>query len=882
MAENEMPKAYDPKAVEDAIYDAWEKSGFFNPDKLPARNQKGNPFTTMMPPPNVTGVLHLGHVWENALMDTMARFERMRGKKVLIVPGTDHAALPTHAKVEKMLIAQGMKNPRKELGRERLVAKIREFAEQSRATILMQIKKIGTSCDWSRLAYTFDEERGRAVNEMFRRMYEDGLIYRGSRVVNWSVKGQSTCSDDEVVHVERPAKLYTFKYGKDFPIAIASTRPETKLGDTAVAVHPADKRYKKFVGKIFRVDVGAARPLEIKIIADESIDRNFGTGALGVTPAHSPVDFEMYEKQKAKGDPIGLVAVIGTHGKMTAAAGKEFQGLTVEDAREKFISWLKKNNLLEKEEEITQNVGTSDRFGDVIEAIPLTQWWLDMNKKIPGRGKNLKDIMREALTEDKIIITPERFKKIYLDRVANLRDWCLSRQIWWGHRIPVWYRGDAVRVSASSPGAGWEQDPDTLDTWFSSGLWTFSTLGWPDKTADLKTFHPTDWMQMGYEIIYLWMMRMILMSGYALKQIPFQEVYLHGILRDESGKKFSKSAGNTVDPLEIIEKYGTDALRWSVLAGTTPGNDARFYYEKIEGARNLVNKIWNISRYILSNVAEGFSPPPNDGNLKVSATPKTQTLADRWILARLNHVTQSVTTKLADHEFSLAGDELREFTWGDLADWYLEIAKVEGVKTGILRHVLETILKIWHPFLPFITESIWQKMGHKDLLMIAEWPKAVKATVPKEFEVVREVMTAVRSLRAAYHVEPARTVDVVLSAGAHQQVLDEQSDVIRHLGRISTLAVEKKAKKPAGAAGAVVKGVEVFVQLAGVVDLEKEKKRLSAERENLARYAASLEKKLGNGEFAAKAPPAVVAAEKEKFAHAREELQKLEAQIQSL
>jgi valyl-tRNA synthetase len=415
------------------------------------------------------------------------------------------------------------------------------------------------------------------------------LIYRGHRVVNWSVKGQSTCSDDELVYVERPAKLYTFKYSKDFPIAIASTRPETKLGDTAVAVHPKDKRYKKYIGQTFTVDVGAAEPLSIKIIADEGVDKDFGTGALGVTPAHSPIDYEMYERQKAAGDPIGLIQVIGADGKMTAAAGADYEGLTGEEAREKFVLWLRTQGLLEKEEDIVQNVGTSDRFKDVVEALPMTQWFVAVNKEIPGRGKTLKDLMREAVTKghnndpkQKVHITPDRFEKIYFNWINNLRDWCISRQIWWGHRIPVWYKGTELYCGLEAPqGSGWAQDSDTLDTWFSSGLWTFSTLGWPDVTKELKTFHPTTWMQMGYEILFFWVARMILMSTYILDQIPFHDVYIHGLVRNKEGKKFSKSDGNTLDPLRVIEQYGTDALRYSLIAGISPGNDLRFYEEKV-------------------------------------------------------------------------------------------------------------------------------------------------------------------------------------------------------------------------------------------------------------------------------------------------------------
>ena len=649
---SEMAKAYEPQGVEDALYKLWMDSGYFNPDNL-----SGDPYSIMMPPPNVTGVLHLGHALENSLMDAMARYQRLQGKKVLFVPGTDHAAIATQAKVEKLLIEKGISNPRRQLGRKGLVDEIKKFAEQSKATILNQVQKVGSSCDWSRLAYTFDDERNAAVKELFVRMYNDGLIYRGYRVVNWSVKGQSTCSDDEIVTIERTSVLYTFKYSKDFPIRISSTRPETKLGDTAVAVHPTDKRYKKFVGQTFTVDVGAAQPLSIRVIADENVDPKFGTGALGVTPAHSAIDFAMYEKQKAASQPIGIVQVIGADGRMTAEAGS-YAGFTAEEAREKFVEWLRTNDLLESEEETVQNVGTSDRYGDVIEAIPMTQWWLDMNKVIPSRGKTLRDLMREAVTTglngdaaQKVTITPDRFTKLYLDRVENLRDWCLSRQLWWGHRIPAWYRDEEIFVGKEAPaGEGWVQDEDTLDTWFSSGTWTFSTLGWPEKTPDLKTYHPTSWITMGYEILYLWLMRMILTSAYALEEIPFTNAYIHGILRDKDGKKFSKSSGNGIDPIEVIGQYGCDSLRVSLLSGISPGNDSRYYTEKIEGSRNLVNKLWNVSRFI--DMSTG-------GLRHIEKQPDPETLADYWIFERFSEVAGKVGYLMERYDFSLAAETLR-------------------------------------------------------------------------------------------------------------------------------------------------------------------------------------------------------------------------------
>ncbi|MBU1895576.1 valine--tRNA ligase [Patescibacteria group bacterium] len=875
-----MEKAYEPKKYEDEIYKRWEESGFFNPDNL-----EGEPYSIMMPPPNVTGVLHLGHALENSLMDTMIRFQRMRGKKTLLLPGTDHAAVATQARVEKNLIAEGIEHPREHFGREGLLEKIREYAEESKATILNQIKKMGTSCDWSRLAYTFDEDRSKAVNTVFKKMHEDGLIYRGHRVVNWSVKGQSTCSDDELVHVERKAKLYTFKYSEDFPFTIATTRPETKLGDTAVAVHPKDKRYKKYIGKEYEVDF-CGNNLKLKIITDEEVDPEFGTGALGVTPAHSPTDFEMYEKQKAKGEPIDLIQVIGGDGKMTTKAGGEFAGLSVEEAREKVVARLKKDGLFVSEEEIDQSVGTSDRFGDVVEAIPMQQWWLDVNKEIPSRKKSLRDLMKEALTtgldgddEKKVVINPERFTKLYLDRVNNLRDWCLYRQIWWGHRIPVWYRGEEIQVGADKPdGDGWIQDEDTLDTWFSSGLWTFSTLGWPDekKFQENRDFYPTSWMQMGYEILYLWLMRMILMSAYNLDEIPFKHVYIHGMLRDKDGQKFSKSAGNGIDPLEVIEKYGTDALRYSLMSGVTPGNDSRFYLEKVEGARNLVNKLWNMSRFMLMNIEE----PKID-----IECPEPKTLADSWTLNSLNTYIRNIHDSLESYQFSVAGEILRSFTWDQLADWYLEIAKIEGNKSEILNYILNVILKLWHPFMPFVTEAIWAEIyGGEKMLMVEKWPESKKKNFVCDddlylsgYNLIRDIITGIRSLRAEYKIEPAKKIIVYISKN---KLITENAEVIKVLARVEE--IKDLSEKPEGAVGFTQGAIEACIDLAGSVDTEKETKRIQKEIDKVSPFVLGLEKKLSNKEFAKNAPKEVVEKEKQKLNEAKEKLEKLGEQLINL
>lgn len=745
----EIPKAYNAQDVEANIYQRWLDSGYFNPDNLP-----GNPtetFSVMMPPVNVTGELHLGHAFEHTLMDVEVRFQRMLGKKALLIPGTDHAAVATQAKVEKNLIKSGKyKNPRQELGREKLLEIIKEFATESQQTILNQTKKLGTSADWSRLAYTFDEERSHAVNTMFKKMYEDGLIYRGYRVINWSIRGQSTCSDDELEYKEREGKMYTFKYSKDFPITIATTRPETKLGDTAVAVNPNDERYKKHIGQIFTVDVGAAKPLEIKIIADDNVDMDLGTGALGVTPAHSPIDFEMYENRLGTDDEIGLIQVIDHMGRMTANAGTQYEGLKVKEAREKFVAWLSEQNLLEKEEDIIQNVGTSDRFGDVVEALPMQQWFVSVNKKIPGKDMSLKDLMRTAVTtghngdnNQKVEIKPPHFEKIYMHWIDNLRDWCISRQIWWGHRIPIWYKGDETVFSAESPGEEWNQDEDTLDTWFSSALWTFSTLGWPNDTTDLQNYHPNSWMQMGHEILFFWMARMILMSTYALDEIPFKSVYIHGLLRDKNGQKFSKSLDNGIDPLDVIDQFGTDALRMALLTGVAPGADSKFYDEKVKSQKHLVNKVWNISRFIMMDL-EGEATLDN---------PILNTLADKWIFSRLQETIQSVTSDLENYRFSQAIETLYEFTWHELADWYLEVSKHEQKNQNNLVCLLATCLKLLHPFMPFATEYIWSLLQTDDqMLLVQKWPVANKQLIDEnaqqQFNQFKEIITSVRNWKA--------------------------------------------------------------------------------------------------------------------------------------
>lgn len=865
MSAKELPKAYTPQDHEDTIYRTWEQSGYFKPDNLP--NANNGYFSLMMPPPNVTGVLHLGHALENSLMDVMIRYQRLCGKQALLLPGTDHAAVATQARVEKNLIDSGKyKNPRQELGREKLLEEIRTYAEQSKQHIIKQIKKMGTSCDWDRLAYTFDDERSTAVNALFTKMYNDGLIYRGYRVVNWSTVGQSTCSDDELVYVERQAKMYTFKYSKDFPITIASTRPETKLGDTAVAVHPDDKRYQQYIGQTFTVDVGAEKPLTIKIIADKAVDKDLGTGALGVTPAHSQIDYDLYEQRKGTDDEIGIIQVIGQDGKMTTAAGKQYQGLNVEEAREKFVQYLKSQDLLEHEEDITQNVGTSDRFGDIVEVIPMTQWFVAVNKQIPGRNKTLKDLMRDAVTtghnndtNQKVTITPERFHNIYLHWIDNLRDWCISRQIWWGHRIPAWHKNNEIKVGVASPGNDWLQDEDTLDTWFSSGAWTFSTLGWPEQTKDLKNFHPTSWMQMGHEILFFWMARMILMSTYALDEIPFKNVYIHGILRDEDGKKFSKSLGNGIDPIEMSDKYGTDALRLSLLLNLSPGNDMRFYEEKVEHFRNTVNKLWNISRFIFMN-AETITMQ--------TEKPKAQTMADAWILSELDVLITEMTELFDSYGFAMAGEKLYEFTWSKFADWYIEIAKIEKNKNDILLYILQQLLILWHPFAPFVTEVLWEKFATDQLLIVQTWPKtASNNPTDNNFEKLQDIITNLRNLKAQSKAPAGKVCDAYMRTKDITELVTTNKTIIDKLARVNLTFTDQA---PADSHVRTHEhDYELFIPVS-----EEINQALGKEKQALEKRIGELKQKLATKSFTQKAPAHIVEQERQKLSEAQEKLAK--------
>jgi valyl-tRNA synthetase/broad specificity phosphatase PhoE len=1071
----ELPKAFEAKLYEDIISKRWEDSGFFNPDVCVEKGvtpSNAEAFTVTLPPPNVTGTLHMGHASMLAIEDLMVRYHRMKGEKTLWLPGTDHAAVATESKVEGLLIKEeGMKKPKEELGREPFLDRVRQFAQASHDTIVNQCKKMGSSLDWSREAFTLDEPRNLAVRTMFKKMYDDGLIYRGYRVVNWSVKGQSTCSDDELVYVDRPAKLYSFTYGPECPIAISTTRPETKLGDTAIAVHP-DGKWKKYIGQTFTIPHFGEQGhvLTLKVIGSTEVDDSFGTGALGVTPAHSMVDFDMYQKEKREGNDIGIIPVIGEDGRMTKESGKTYQGLLIVEARKNVVTWLKDQGLLTNEEDITQSAGTSDRFGDVVEPLPKVQWFINVTKQfqmgpsaIPtikeGDMVTLKQLMQTAVRQNAIEIIPERFSKTYFYWIDNLRDWCISRQIWYGHQIPVWYKGEDVYCGVEAPaGDGWVQDPDTLDTWFSSGLWTFSTLGWPlttvhfvrhgeaennvdnivsdehtndfpltkrgaaqvkeltetlkqgkkidaiiaspilrtkqtaeiiakelgvpltfddrllevgvgelngsteealekaredhgwmvktpyaiesytslhgrtksfleealqkfrgqhimivshgDTLAALKQFgtkeytpefgliqgratndtrifdasnmqsndfavyHPTSVLETGYDILPFWVARMILMTTYALGDVPFKTVYLHGLVRDAEGRKMSKSLGNIINPLDMIEKYGTDATRLSLLIGGTPGNDMKLSEEKIAGFRNFTNKIWNIARFMLLNIEEP---------VVTALRPEPKTETDTWVLQELDAVIERYTDLLERFEYSQAGELLRAFTYDTLADWYLELAKLEGKKDELYNYILNTLLKLWHPFMPFVTETIWHEIyGDSAYLLVERWPQAFEKSDKKKESIIVSVQKAVlalRQLKSDYRIAKAEEGSLVLS-GVKEKDISVYLPHIERMAGVSKVTIEKNV--PEEMVHAVVQGVgTIALSVKGQMDTAKEKARIQKEIETVAPYIEALKGKLSNEGFVAKAPPAVIEVEKKKLADAEEKLTKLTHQLNS-
>ncbi len=736
-------KPYNPQETEPRIYKLWEESGLFNPD-VAIEKGYAKPdapvFSMVMPPPNVTGVLHMGHAMMLTVEDIMVRYKRMQGYRTLWLPGTDHAAIATQSKVEKIIQKEEGKN-RHDLGREELLKRVKAFAQESHDTIVNQVRIMGSSTDWSREAFTLDEVRTKAVRTIFKSMYEDGLVYRGQRIVNWDPKGQTTISDDEIVYTEQKTTWYTFKYG---PFEIGTTRPETKFGDKYVVMHPDDKRYSQYKdGDTFELEWINGK-IKAVVVKDKAMDMTFGTGVMTITPWHSVVDFDIAERHGLDREQI-----IDKYGKMLANTG-EFAGKKIAEARSLIVEKLRRKGLLLKEEPYVNNIATAERTGGIIEPQIMLQWFIDVNKPFvvkdsrikgitSGAETTLKDIMRLTVEKEQIRIIPDHFTKTYFHWIENLRDWCISRQIWYGHRIPVWYceQGQTMDnlqedslcykpiVSVEDPvncphclGVV-NQDEDTLDTWFSSGLWTFSTLGWPEKTKDFETYHPTDVLETGYGILFFWVARMILMTGYALGDIPFHTVYLHGTVRDDKGRTMSKSLGNGIDPIDVAKKFGADAGRISLVIGSTPGTDSRIFEDKIKGYKHFANKLWNITRFVETN-----APATENGTIT--------TEKDRATVKELEVIVKEITADMEKYNYHLVAEKLYHYIWHTFADILIEEAKPRLQSTDVgekasaqamLRHVLETSLKLLHPFMPFVTEEIWQTLNEgKTLLMVEAWP----------------------------------------------------------------------------------------------------------------------------------------------------------------
>ncbi|NJN96555.1 MAG: valine--tRNA ligase [Anaerolineales bacterium] len=874
---NDMAKAYEPKLFEQPIYDWWESKGYFKPE---IAGPKAEPFVISMPPPNVTGALHLGHAITASIEDLLIRYQRMHGKAALWVPGTDHAGIATQLQVERALRNEG--TSREEIGREKFLERTWAWKEQYSGTIQQQHRRLGASCDWDRERFTMDEGLSRAVREAFVTLYERGLIYRGEYLINWSPGLQTAVSDLEVEYSEEEGRLYYFKYrladplptspseGEEEYIAVATTRPETILGDTAVAVHPDDERYQRFVGRMALVPMLGR---QIPVIADPYVDREFGTGALKITPGHDPNDFEIGRKHN-----LPIINVMNKDATMNQNAGP-YQGLDRFDCRRKLWADMEAAGLTLEVKPHRLQVPRSQRGGEVVEPLVSTQWFVKM--------KPLADKGLAAVANGDIKIIPERFTKIYNNWLDNIRDWCISRQLWWGHRIPVWYCADCggMTVARQDPSECThchsqkiEQDADVLDTWFSSGLWPFSTLGWPEDTPDLRRYYPTSVMETGYDILFFWVARMIMSGLEYTEQAPFNTVYLHGLIRDEHGRKMSKTSGNVVDPLEVMDEYGTDALRFTLLTGSAPGNDMNLSMERIAANRNFCNKIWNATRFVVNNTGTAFQSGAGTWNLSGLSLP------DRWILSRHNRLVTDVTRLMNEFNFGEAGRQIYEFFWGEFADWYIEIAKIrlygtdaraQATARRVLVYVLEHVLRLLHPFIPFVTEAAWQHLPHEgDSLMVTSWPHQSHTGIDEEAEaqmdLLIEMIRAIRNIRSEYNVEPGKKIAATIAAGANYELIIKHQEIVIALARLEKDDFQVAAtldQKPAQAIAEVISGgIEIYLPLAGMIDLEAEQARWHKEVAQLEKRIAAGRVKLSNPNFTQKAPAAVVEKEREQLA----------------
>ncbi|WP_265444965.1 valine--tRNA ligase [Acetivibrio straminisolvens] len=875
-----IAKTYDPKQVEDRLYAEWMEKGYFHAEI----DKEKKPFTIVIPPPNITGQLHMGHALDETLQDILIRWKRMQGFCTLWLPGTDHASIATEAKIVEAMAKEGI--TKEDIGREKFLERAWDWKKHYGGRIVEQLKKLGSSCDWDRERFTMDEGLSRAVIEVFVRLYKKGLIYRGERIINWCPKCNTSISDAEVEYEEKAGHFWHIKYpvkdSNEF-VVVATTRPETMLGDTAVAVHPDDERYKHLIGKT------VVLPLmnrEIPVVADEYVEKDFGTGVVKITPAHDPNDFEVGLRHN-----LPQIRVMNDDATMNELAG-QYKGMDRYEARKQIIKDLEELGLLFKIEDHTHNVGTCYRCSTVIEPLISKQWFVKM--------KPLAEPAIEVVKNGTIKFVPERFSKIYFNWMENIQDWCISRQLWWGHRIPAYYcqecgfmmvENEMPDVCPKCGSSRIEQDPDTLDTWFSSALWPFSTLGWPDETEDLKYFYPTDVLVTGYDIIFFWVARMIFSGLEHMGKEPFRHVFIHGIVRDALGRKMSKSLGNGIDPLEIIDKYGTDALRFALTIGTSPGNDLRFSDEKVESSRNFANKIWNASRFVLMNF---------DDNLDFSKVDSGKfTTSDKWILSRVNSLTKEVTENMDKYELGIALQKVYEFIWEEFCDWYIELVKPRLYDKDdetrleaqyVLNYVLGTAMKLLHPYMPFITEEIYRHLVVDDeSIMISQWPVyRVDYNFPEEEKKMRLIMDAIkniRNIRAEMNVPPSRKAKTIFVApnSSEQETLKEGAVFFERLASSSEVVIQAdKSGIPSNAVASILAGVEIFLPLEDLIDIEKEIERLEKELCNLQKELDRVNSKLANEGFISKAPPKVVEEEKSKKEKYQEMYEKVAERLKGL
>ena len=870
----ELPKTYDPKASEKRLYQFWLDGGFFNADV-----DKTKPaFSIVLPPPNVTGQLHMGHAFDDTLQDILIRTKRMQGYSALWMPGTDHAGIATQIKVEEALRKEGL--TRYDLGREKFLERVWAWKEKYGSRIITQLQSMGCSCDWRRLRFTMDEGCSKAVKEVFVDLYQKGYIYKGSRIINWCPHCTTALSDAEVEYTDKPGHLWYIRYPRSDgsgDLVVATTRPETMMGDTGVAVNPEDERFKHLVGKTCILPI---MNREIPIVADDYVELGFGTGAVTMTPAHDPNDFEVGLRHN-----LDVIRVISDDGTINENGGK-YQGMDRYECRKAIVRDLEEQGYLVKTEDYSHNVGTCYRCHNDVEPLISAQWFVKMEPLA-------KEALRVVYDGD-IKFVPERFAKTYTNWMENVHDWCISRQLWWGHQIPAYYCDDCGEMTVSKetvttcPKCGGKhvhQDEDVLDTWFSSALWPFSTMGWPDKTPELDYFYPTSVLVTGYDIIFFWVARMIFSGMEQMKAVPFRDVFIHGIVRDDKGRKMSKSLGNGIDPIEVIDKYGADALRFTLSTGIGPGNDTRFYYERVEANRNFCNKIWNASRFLLMNLeAEDFTLPAQ------------LDLEDKWILSKYNTLVKEVTENIDKYELGIAADKLYSFIWDNFCDWYIELCKTR--LTGedkeaslraqkVLGHVLSGTMQLLHPFMPFITEEIWQALPHEGpSIMVSSWPKADDSLIfPAEEAEMEEIMAAIRAIRnrrSEMNVPPSKKAALIIVTQKPDLFADAEP-FMKRLAWASQVTVQSEAPADAGKMVAcVTQACQVLMPMADLVDLDKERERLEKELENAENMVKRTQAKLQNESFVSRAPQNVVDAEKEKLQKYGELAEKLRASIQAL